>query len=399
MSRWRAFSVIIGHNPLYLTMNKLHSIFLVSFILFLLNLLAACSTQALLPSATPTQTTTVTASPIPTLTSTPTPTLTPTVIRTPPVLPGLFQTALLNPVDPPHTYTSNTCQYLQDKWSSANSTPGTVVMIIGFHSITKGEVTGNDQISVGQFTDIMSGLSDHGFEAIKTTQLADFMEHNARIPSRSVLLVVDDRKSAEYFNTLFRPFWEADQWPVVNAYISASRDNLDAANWQQQEVLNAEGWVDYQAHGVVHNTPMWPGVSDAFITGELQGSIDAFKLHFNKVPIAIFWPGGGFSARSVEIARQLGYRLGFTFSPRGPLMFNWVPLGDKITPVHGGWQPEGPINDPLMVLPRYWDTDALIHMDDVVKISQDAAVYAEQNKATELDYYDIVCSPTYGPIP
>jgi hypothetical protein len=57
------------------------------------------------------------------------------------------------------------------------------------------------------------------------------------------------------------------------------------------------------------------------------------------------------------------------------------------------------MNDPLMVLPRYWDTDALKHLDDIVKISQDAAAYAQQNKATEQEYYDIVCAPTLGPIP
>jgi hypothetical protein len=82
------------------------------------------------------------------------------------------------------------------------------------------------------------------------------------------------------------------------------------------------------------------------------------------------------------------------------LMFDWVPLGDKISLVHGTtWQPEGPMNDPLMVLPRYWDTDALKHLDDIVKISQDATAYAQQNKATEQEYYDIVCAPTLGPIP
>jgi hypothetical protein len=52
-----------------------------------------------------------------------------------------------------------------------------------------------------------------------------------------------------------------------------------------------------------------------------------------------------------------------------------------------------------MVLPRYWDTDAIIHLDEVVQIGQDAAAYALANKSTELDYYDIVCSSTYGPIP
>ena len=95
----------------------------------------------------------------------------------------------------------------------------------------------------------------------------------------------------------------------------------------------------------------------------------------------------------------MGYRLGFTTNPRGPLMFNWVPLADSGDPKRDTWIPEGAVNDPLMVLPRYWDTDALKHLDDIVKISQDAAAYAQQNKSTELEYYDILCAPTLGPIP
>lgn len=369
-------------------------------LLFLLLFLTGCAGTAA-PTALPTATASLAPSATFTVIPTDTPIPTATAIRTPPALPGPFQTSLQNPVDPPHTYISNTCQYLQDKWSSKNSPPGTVVIPVMFHSIMKpGDTIGANQISQAQFTELMGGLESRGFKAITTAQLAAFLEHNAKIPERSVILIVDDRHHAEYFNQFFRPWWEGDHWPVVNAWISASRDSLDAALWKEQEGLNVEGWVDYEAHGVVHNTPMWPGVSDAYILGELQGSIDAFKAHFNKVPIAIIWPGGGFSTRAVEIARQLGYQLGFTTNARGPLMFNWIPLGDKITPVHGpSWQPEGPINDPLMVLPRYWDTDAFKHLDDIIKMSQDAAAYAQQNKATELGYYDIVCAPTLGPIP
>lgn len=353
----------------------------------------ATATDVPIPSAT------FTLAPTDIPTATPIPTA--TAIRTPPALPGVFQTDLQNPVDPPHTYISDTCQYLQDKWSSKNSVPGTLVIPVMFHSImAPGDTVGDNQISQADFTKLMGGLESRGFKGITTEQLAGFLNHNVKIPPRSVILIVDDRHHALYFNQFFLPWWEGDHWPVVNAWISASRDSIDAALWLEQETLNSQGWVDYEAHGVVHNTPMWPGVSDAYIMGELQGSIDAFKLHFNKVPIAIIWPGGGFSARSIQIARQLDYQLGFTTNARGPLMFNWVPLGDKITSVHGpAWQPEGPMNDPLMVLPRYWDTDALKHLDDIVKISQDAAAYAEQNKATEEEYYDIVCSPSLGPIP
>jgi hypothetical protein len=370
--------------------------------LFILFCLAGCAGPAALP-ASPTASPTLEPSPTLTLSPTDTPTATPiptaTAIRTPPALPGVFQTDLQNPVDPPHTYLANTCQYLQDKWSSTNSAPGTVVIPVMFHSImAEGDTVSSNGITQKQFIELMGGLESRGFEAITTAQLAAFLEHNAKIPPRSVILIVDDRHHAQYFNQYFLPWWQADQWPVVNAWISTPFNTADL--WKEEETLNSQGWVDYEAHGVVHNTPMWPGVSDTYILGELQGSIDAFKEHFNKVPIAIIWPGGGFSARSVQLARQLGYQLGFTVNARGPLMFDWVPLGDKISTVHGPtWQPEGPINDPLMLLPRYWDTDALKHLDDIVKISQDATAYAQQNQATELEYYDILCAPTLGPLP
>ncbi len=273
--------------------------------------LAACSPVPV--QSVPTETVTASLTPAPTFTATTTLVPTSTPIRTPPALPGLFQSLLMNPVDTPHTYVQDTCMYLRNKWSSANSAPGTVAMVIMFHSIVADDVTPNaNQIPGKEFHELIGALMNNGFEAITTAQLAGFLENNARIPPHSVLLVVDDRHHAQYFNTYFRSYWEEDGWPVVNAWISASRDSYDASLWTEQEALNTEGWVDYQAHGVIHNTPMWPGVSDAYIMGELQGSIDAFQLHFNKKPIAIIWPGGGFSQRSVEIARQLGYQLGFT---------------------------------------------------------------------------------------
>ena len=371
------------------------------FPLFILFCLVGCASRSAPPasptaSAAPVPTETLTLSPTDSPTATPIPTA--TAIRTPPALPGVFQTALQNPVDPPHTYIANTCHYLQDKWSSKNSTPGTVVMPIMFHSImAPGDTVASDAITQKQFTELMGGLESHGFKGITTAQLASFLYHNAKIPPRSVILIADDRRSAAYFNQYFRPWWVGDKWPVVSAWISSPFDTPQ--EWQEHEELEKEGWVDNEAHGVVH-FPIMPYSSNAYVMGELQGSIDAFKLHFNKMPITFIWPGGNFTPYAVKLARQLGYQLGFTANPRGPLMFNWIPLGDQITPVHGPtWEAEGPLNDPLMLLPRYWDTDAVKYLDDIVKISQDAAAYAQQNKATEQEYYDIVCAPTLGPLP
>ena len=335
--------------------------------------------------------------PAPTETSTPTPTA--TAVRTPPALPGVYQSPYLNPLDTPHTYLTDTCQYLKAKWDPNNAAPGTAVMVIMFHSILKAgdELTDYSQITSGAFEILMRDLHEQEFQAINTGQLADFLEHNAKIPPRSVLLVVDDRHYAEYFNTDFRPYWEQWGWPVVNAWISTPLSSADL--WQQQVNLENEGWVDHQAHGMIHNIGITSSSTDDFIMGEMKGSIDAFQTHFNKKPIAYIWPLGWFTAHAAQIGRQLGYRLGFTINPRGPLMFNWIPLSDNPDPQRPSYMPEDSVNDPLMVLPRFWSSDADKHIDDVRVIGREAANYAEANKATELEYYDIVCAPDYGPIP
>jgi hypothetical protein len=314
------------------------------------------------------------------------------VTRTPPALPGTFWTELLNPLDPPHTYIQDTCQYLRDKWSSANSTPGTVLMPIMFHSI--GGVTGGDRISEPGFHALMQALHDEGFQAITTAQAASFLENNARIPPLSVMLIVDDRRTLLYYDTFFRPYWEQYGWPLVNAWISLD-DSITAENLPDHILLEAEGWVDHQAHGFQHFAIL-SDATDEYLLQELQKPIDIFLENFHKKPIAFIWPGGNFTPRAAALARQLGYQLGFTINPRGPLMFNWVPLSDASRPSR---IPEGPVNDPLMVLPRYWDTDAIDHLAEVIQIGQAAAAYSGQNKATELEYYDIVCAPSLGAIP
>jgi hypothetical protein len=321
----------------------------------------------------------------------------PTALRTPPALQSTFNTSLLDPSSIPHTYVQDSCEYLKAKWSSTNSPPGTVVMVIMIHSISKGAASAANEISSQDFGKLMNDLHDAGFQAIFTQELQDFLYSNAKIPQRSVLLVQDDRHQAGNFNDHFRPYWEKWGWPVVSGWISflGGEDPV----LKENVALSQEGWVDYQAHGVVHNTPMSDSSTDEFLTGELQGSMTNIQQYFNKVPIAIIWPGGGFGVRPVQFARKFGYQLGFTTNPRGPLMYNWIPLADQPDPGQPLAIAEGPVNDPLMVLPRYWDTNARAHIDQVRQIGNEAALYAEQQKPIELEYYDIVCAPDYGPIP
>ncbi|HNE04347.1 MAG TPA: hypothetical protein PLT08_07500 [Anaerolineales bacterium] len=333
----------------------------------------------------------------PQITDTPIPTA--TVPRTPPALPGTYQSGILKPNDIPRTYIVASCQYLKDKWDSTKSAPGTVVMTIMSHRINQDAATSDPAsltISSKDLKRLMNSLHDAGFTAINMQQMSDFMYNNAKIPQLSVLIIVDDRSSSSKYNDHFRKYYEDWGWPVVNAYIGLDeRPDL----WAENAVLSSEGWVDYEAHGYIHNIPISDGSTDDFITSEMGGVITTFQKYFNKTPIAYIWPGGGFSKRAAEIGVQLGYKLGFTVNPRGPVMYNWIPQADAYNEDNPYAIPETPAGNPLMTLPRYMDITAGDHIDEVRVMSQEAAAYAEQNKATELEYYNIVCAPTYGPIP
>jgi hypothetical protein len=373
--------------------NQTHALMVLALVLAL-SVTGCTSNPATVPVTEPAASASPT--PTPSQTATPSRTPTPTQTRTPPSLPETYQSPSLHAGDSPHSYVDDTCQYLHDKWAPGKAEPGTVVMVIMFHSI--GGETGGGRIPEAGFFALVPAPDDKGFAAVTTSQLADFMETNAAIPQRSVMLLVDDRRSGLYFEAFFRHYQVEWGWPVVNAWISLD-DSIGRNALPDNVRLENEGWVDHQAHGVVHNIPMGPGASDEYILSELEGSIEAMQKNFDKTPLAIIWPGGNFSQRSVELARQTGYRLGFTVNPRGPLMYNWVPLADESDPGRPTWWPEGGMGDPLLVLPRTWSTDALVHIDETIQTGETAAAYAEANKATELDYYDIVCAGTYGRMP
>jgi hypothetical protein len=77
------------------------------------------------------------------------------------------------------------------------------------------------------------------------------------------------------------------------------------------------------------------------------------EQHFGQRPVAFIWPGGNYTPFSVQVARQAGFKLGFTANSQGPILFNWVPLGEA----------EQAIGDPLMVLPRGWSTALGVNLD------------------------------------
>ncbi len=312
------------------------------------------------------------------------------------MLPFAYQSSLLNPLDTPRAYVRDACKYLRYKWNPWNSEPGTIVLIVRFAEVYRGSGSANG-IEVNELKDLMKQLKAQEFEAINAKQMLSFMERNVKIPRRSVLFVRDGNYSKEDYDKYFRDYWEQWKWTIVNGWVSG--DEVSQKMWEDNSLLENEGFVDHQAQGVQADTRFTDDSSKVVITRELGGSINAFADHFGKTPIAFVWNDGAFGMRPVQAARLLDYQLGFTSNARGPVMYNWVPQADQYDSARAAYIPEGAINDPLMTLPRYLPRQALDNLDTVRTIGNEANAYAQANKTAELNYYKVVCESDYGPIP
>jgi peptidoglycan/xylan/chitin deacetylase (PgdA/CDA1 family) len=247
-----------------------------------------------------------------------------------------------------------------------------------FHSVREPDNMIQDSVTVSSvdLKAILDRARALGFETVTAAELAGFLEENRRIPARSMILIVDDRRPGTV-EQYFLPPAEDHDWTVTLGWIIA---DTRASLWEWMERMNATGRLDVQSHGYWHKY-LTDETPEEVVRQEIVDPIDVLEEHFGDRPTAFVWPGGNFTPISVRVAREAGYRLGFTAFSRGPLLFNWVPLGEV----------ERAVGDPMMVLPRYWSTAALVNLDQAVRVAEQAARFAHDNFPSEADWYAQSC--------
>lgn len=247
-----------------------------------------------------------------------------------------------------------------------------------FHSVRDPNNMVNDSVTISTvyLQAIVERARALGFETITSEELAGFLEENRRIPFRSMILIVDDRRPGT-IEEYFLPLGELYDWSVTLGWIIA---DTRADLWGWMERMNATGHLDVQSHGYWHKYIV-PETPEETIRQEIVDPIPVLQQHFGHRPIAFVWPGGNFTPNSVKIAREADYRLGFTAYSRGPLLFNWVPLGPE----------EIEVGDPLMVLPRYWSTAAVVNLDQAVTIAEEAESFSREAYPAEAAWYRQTC--------
>ncbi len=290
-------------------------------------------------------------------------------------------------------YIEDQCAHLQARWDPQGALPGTVVAPIMYHGVLEGSgVPQNDQdINEVYFNEIVQTARDLGFETITTEQLLDFLHNNAKIPPRSMILILDDRRPGTA-QRYFLPLYEQYDWGTTLAWIIGDTDQRPGelngeSLWGWMERLNDTGAFDVQSHGLNH-LPIVGEQSEDFLYEELGDNIPILESHFGQKPIAHIWMGGNFTEAGVKVAEDLGYELGFTVFSRGPIMFNWIPQGE----------PELEVGYPLLLLPRFWDTAATLNLEQTAAIGDEAQQFAQENYEAEAAWFRQNCAGELPPL-
>src|SRR3990172_9192711 len=292
--------------------------------------------------------------------------------------PPTFAATGLRPGVEPQTYISDACESMRKRWDPQGSPPGTVVLPIMYHSIRDPArmLADNVTVSTDYFHATVDLARSLGFETITTSELIAFLTDNARSPPRSMILIVDDRRPGVVADYIL-PVAEAFDWTVTLGWIIGdTRPSL----WSTMEEMAQGGRLDVQSHGL-HHRYIVEGLPEEEIRQEIAGPIPILEEHFGYRPTAFVWPGGNFTRRSGEIAREEGYQLGFTAFSRGPLLFDWIPLGAE----------EQAADDPLIVLPRAWSPSATVNLEQAADIGGQAAHFSVGNYESEAAWYSQSC--------
>lgn len=230
-------------------------------------------------------------------------------------------------------------------WSQTPAHSPTLT-VIGYHEIinTKSALIPEYAVSTTQFQQHINWLKKNGFHFINVDQLIQAHQGKYSLPTKPVLLTVDDGYASFYQNAY--PILKANKIPVVLAVVGSwlepkSDQNVNFSgekiqrnqmlSWAELKEMQDSGLVEIASHsynlhrGIVGNpqgnlepaavTRLYDAKSASYeddshyqqrISNDLKQNNQLLIAHGLKSPRVMVWPYGHYNMQTVKIAKQLG---------------------------------------------------------------------------------------------
>ena len=180
------------------------------------------------------------------------------------------------------------------------------VLVLNYHMVNPMVIS--LAIDPTDFEWQMKYLVDHGYHTISTDELYDFMEGKGALPDRPVLITFDDGYVDNYTNAypILKKYNLKATIFIVTGFVSSRKGYL---TWDQLREMEQHG-IMAQSHTVTH-APL-PELPDERIREELVESKRTAEAELGHPIDFIAYPTGVHDLHIVSIAKEAGYRGGFT---------------------------------------------------------------------------------------
>ncbi len=196
-----------------------------------------------------------------------------------------------------------------------------------------------------EFAAHMAYLKEHDYYTPTLQELADFVQNNAALPPRSVVITFDDGYESNYtyaFPILQQHGLRGVIFPIGQEIRLAGA----APGWHsyltdiQMQEMQASGVIEfgshtYAMHGSYQGSPFLQVAALEQIVTDLQEGEELFAALGLPQSIAIAYPFGKYGVQALEACQAVGYQIAFTTEP-GRVYANSSPLQLPRKRVSGG---------------------------------------------------------------
>jgi peptidoglycan/xylan/chitin deacetylase (PgdA/CDA1 family) len=171
----------------------------------------------------------------------------------------------------------------------------------------------------------MRYLREHGYHVIAADELSAFLEYRRGLPQKSVLITMDDGYRSVY-NIAYPILQKYGYKATLFVYTSFVGVSKMAITWKQLKEMKANGFT-IGSHTVNHSDLTQPkeGESEqahlARVKEELHGSKKIIDRKLGQDTHFLAYPFGFYDQRSIQIARQAGYKYAMSVKRGGNPFF------------------------------------------------------------------------------
>lgn len=167
--------------------------------------------------------------------------------------------------------------------------------------------------SASLFTQHMDFLKNNGYNTITPDELLDWMDYDAPLPPRPILITMDDNYIPVYDEVY--PILKARGMVAVNFahtnYVGVVTGSGDHCDWNEIKTMENAGVVLTESHTKSHQN--LTGLSNTAAQDEIVGSKAAIESNLpGKVCRYLAYPYGAYTATHVSMCAAAGYRAAFT---------------------------------------------------------------------------------------